>query len=65
MAGRELRMAEAPPVHARGIAKHFVKQLDDRDLAVLESALAKVTLDCGFGWRPALGDQAVRRIDQR
>lgn len=43
------RLTETAPVHARGIAKHFVKQLDDRELAVLESALAKVTLDCGFG----------------
>jgi DNA-binding MarR family transcriptional regulator len=43
------RLTETAPVHARGIAKHFVKQLGDRELAVLESALAKVTLDCGFG----------------
>jgi DNA-binding MarR family transcriptional regulator len=43
------RLTETAPVHARGIARLFVKQLDDRELAVLESALAKVTLDCGFG----------------
>jgi DNA-binding MarR family transcriptional regulator len=43
------RLAEAAPVHARGIAKLFVAQLDDQELAVLESALNKVTLDCTFG----------------
>ncbi len=43
------RLRETAPVHARGIAKLFVKQLDDSELAVLESALTKVTLDCSFG----------------
>jgi DNA-binding MarR family transcriptional regulator len=43
------RLTEAAPVHARGIAKVFVAQLDDQELAVLESALNKVTLDCTFG----------------
>jgi len=43
------RLTETAPVHTRGIAKHFVHQLDDRELAVLERALAKATLDCGFG----------------
>jgi len=43
------RLAETAPVHARGIATLFVKQLDDKELAVLESALEKVTLDCSFG----------------
>jgi DNA-binding MarR family transcriptional regulator len=43
------RLTETAPVHARGISKLFVAQLDDQELAVLESALDKVTLDCTFG----------------
>ena len=43
------RLAEAAPVHARGIFELFVARLDDQELAVLESALEKVTLDCTFG----------------
>lgn len=43
------RLAEVAPVHARGISRLFVAQLDDQELAVLESALGKVTLDCTFG----------------
>jgi DNA-binding MarR family transcriptional regulator len=43
------RLTKAAPVHARGIFDLFVARLDDRELAVLESALEKVTLDCTFG----------------
>ena len=43
------RLAETAPVHARGIARYFVSRLDDEELAVLESALDKVTVDCTFG----------------
>lgn len=43
------RLTETAPVHAHGIAEYFVSRLDDQELAVLESALDKVTLDCGFG----------------
>jgi DNA-binding MarR family transcriptional regulator len=43
------RLTETAPVHARGISKLFVAQLDDQELAVLERALDKVTLDCTFG----------------
>jgi DNA-binding MarR family transcriptional regulator len=43
------RLTETAPVHARGIADYFVSRLDEDELAVLESALDKVTLDCGFG----------------
>lgn len=43
------RLAETAPVHARGISKLFVEQLDDDELAALEHALDKVTLDCSFG----------------
>jgi DNA-binding MarR family transcriptional regulator len=43
------RLAETAPVHARGVANLFVAQLDDRELAVLEKALDKVTVDCTFG----------------
>jgi len=43
------RLTETAPVHARGVSKLFVAQLDDQELALLESALHKVTLDCTFG----------------
>src|SRR5437762_7403279 len=43
------RLTGAAPVHLRGVADLFVAHLDDQELAVLESALAKVTLDCTFG----------------
>jgi DNA-binding MarR family transcriptional regulator len=43
------RLAETAPVHARGISKLFVAQLDDEELALLETALEKVTADCTFG----------------
>ena len=43
------RLAETAPVHARGITRYFVSRLDDEELAVLESALDKVTVDCTFG----------------
>jgi DNA-binding MarR family transcriptional regulator len=43
------RLADTVPAHARGIAEYFVSRLDDHELAVLESALDKVTVDCTFG----------------
>jgi DNA-binding MarR family transcriptional regulator len=43
------RQAETAPVHARGIRTLFVDQLDDQELAGLETALERVTLDCSFG----------------
>jgi DNA-binding MarR family transcriptional regulator len=43
------RLAETAPVHARGIAFYFLSRLDPEELAVLESALGKVTVDCTFG----------------
>ena len=43
------RLAETAPVHVRGISELFVAQLDDRQLALLEAALSKVTVDCSFG----------------
>jgi DNA-binding MarR family transcriptional regulator len=43
------RLTETAPVHARGISELFVSKLDDQELAVLESALDKVTVDCTFG----------------
>jgi DNA-binding MarR family transcriptional regulator len=43
------RLSETAPVHARGISQLFVSKLDDQELAVLESALDKVTVDCAFG----------------
>ena len=43
------RLTETAPVHLRGVANLFVAHLDDQELAVLERALDKVTLDCTFG----------------
>jgi DNA-binding MarR family transcriptional regulator len=43
------RLVETAPAHARGIARYFVSPLDDEELAVLERALTKVTLDGTFG----------------
>ena len=43
------RLTSAAPVHVRGVSELFLAKLDDQELAVLESALAKVTLDCTFG----------------
>ncbi len=43
------RVIETTPVHSRGVFDAFVSRLDDQELAVLESALEKVTLDCTFG----------------
>ena len=43
------RLEETIPIHARGIAEHFVSRLTDHELAVLEGALDKVTVECTFG----------------
>src|SRR5437588_12022837 len=43
------RLAETAPVHLRGISELFLARLDDQELAVLEQALDKVTVDCTFG----------------
>jgi len=43
------RLTGAAPVHMRGVSDLFLTKLDDKELAVLESALGKVTLDCTFG----------------
>jgi DNA-binding MarR family transcriptional regulator len=43
------RLTETAPVHLRGVSELFVAQLDERELAVLKSALDKVTVDCTFG----------------
>jgi hypothetical protein len=43
------RLTETAPIHARGISKLFVAQLNDRELSVLERALNKVIVDCSFG----------------
>jgi DNA-binding MarR family transcriptional regulator len=43
------RLTETVPAHARGIADYFESRLEDEELALLESALDKVTLDCTFG----------------
>jgi DNA-binding MarR family transcriptional regulator len=43
------RLTQTAPVHARGISKLFVAQLDDQELALLQRALNKVIVDCSFG----------------
>jgi DNA-binding MarR family transcriptional regulator len=43
------RLAETAPLHARGVSKLFIDQLDDQELALLERALNKVIVDCSFG----------------
>jgi DNA-binding MarR family transcriptional regulator len=43
------RVTETVRAHARGVFEAFVSRLEDQELAVLESALKKVTLDCTFG----------------
>src|SRR5256714_7518810 len=43
------RLTLAAPVHMRGVSDLFLTKLNHQELAVLESALAKVTLDCTFG----------------
>jgi DNA-binding MarR family transcriptional regulator len=43
------RLTETLPVHARGINTYFVSRLADDELAVLETGLDKVTIDCSFG----------------
>ena len=43
------RLTVAAPAHLRGVSDLFLTKLDDQELAVLGTALAKVTLDCTFG----------------
>jgi DNA-binding MarR family transcriptional regulator len=43
------RVNETVPVHLRGVSKLFVERLDDHELAVLQTALSKVIVDCTFG----------------
>src|SRR5438094_673380 len=43
------RLTETAPVHTRGIFDLFVSRLDDQELAAVQSALEKVTVDCTFG----------------
>jgi DNA-binding MarR family transcriptional regulator len=43
------RLTDTAPVHVRGVSELFVAKLDDRELAALEGALDKVSVDCAFG----------------
>jgi DNA-binding MarR family transcriptional regulator len=43
------RLIEAVPVHLAGVSALFIERLDDDELAVLESALNRVSTDCSFG----------------
>ena len=49
------RLKETVPIHLRGVSELFVARLDDRELAVLESALTKVTPDCDVRLRASRG----------
>ncbi|MET3922215.1 MarR family winged helix-turn-helix transcriptional regulator [Arthrobacter sp. UYEF20] len=44
-----VRVTETVPVHLRGVSKLFVERLNDQELAVLETALRKVIVNCTFG----------------
>jgi DNA-binding MarR family transcriptional regulator len=43
------RLAQAAPVHLRRVSEVFVERLTDDGLATLANALAKVSVECGFG----------------
>jgi DNA-binding MarR family transcriptional regulator len=43
------RLQETVPVHLRRVSELFAERLEDEELAVLERALDKVTVDCTFG----------------
>jgi DNA-binding MarR family transcriptional regulator len=43
------RLLAVAPVHLGDVYERFVRQLDHEELAVLERAFDKVTLDCSFG----------------
>src|SRR5437763_4218702 len=43
------RLTETVPAHLRGVSELFVAQLDNHELAALQSALDQVTVDCTFG----------------
>jgi hypothetical protein len=37
------------PVHLAGVSALFIERLSDKELALLESALNRVSRDCSFG----------------
>lgn len=43
------RFEETAPIHIRRVAELFVTPLDDEELAAVERAMKKVTLNCTFG----------------
>jgi DNA-binding MarR family transcriptional regulator len=43
------RLQETVPAHLRRVSELFAERLEDEELAVLERALDKVTVDCTFG----------------
>jgi DNA-binding MarR family transcriptional regulator len=43
------RLAETAPVHLGAVREMFVSQLGEKDLAVVERAMKKVTQHCSFG----------------
>ena len=43
------RFKETAPIHIRGVAELFAAPLDDRELAIVEAAMKKVTRNSTFG----------------
>lgn len=43
------RLTHAVPIHLEGVSRLFLERLDDQELAVLEHALDKVSVNCSFG----------------
>lgn len=43
------RLLAVAPIHLRDVYERFARQLDEEELATLERALRKVSLDCSFG----------------
>jgi DNA-binding MarR family transcriptional regulator len=43
------RLTETAPPHLRGVSELFVERLNEKELAVLETALRKVIVHCTFG----------------
>jgi DNA-binding MarR family transcriptional regulator len=43
------RLLAVAPVHLQDVYERFVKRLDAEELAALQHALGKVSLDCSFG----------------
>jgi DNA-binding MarR family transcriptional regulator len=43
------RLVDAVPIHLKGVSALFLEELGDEELAIVESALDRVSRDCSFG----------------